>query len=128
MAAIASDDWLEALVAVAPGVPPTPGVSGTVSVTVESSPEGKVGWTETLVDGVTVAAQPKASKDADIVLTAKFPELIAMMDGDSNPAVMFMQGRLKLSGDTGKFIELLPALQTPEAAAARAELAATTDR
>ena len=40
---------------------------------------------------------------------------------------MFMQGRLKLSGDMGLFLKLLPAMLTEEATAARAQLAAATD-
>lgn len=128
MAEIASDEWLEALVKASAATPPTPGVVGSVSFTVENSPAGKVGWTETIEDGITVGAAAPASKGADIALIAKFPELVEMLDGASNPAVMFMQGRLKLTGDMGMFMSMLPAMMSDAAASGRAELAKATDR
>lgn len=128
MAAIGSEEWLAELVRSAAGMPATPGVEARIATTVEKTPAGKVGWTETLVDGVTVSAEPTADKSADIVLTAQFDELVSMYEGTTDPAVLFMQGRLKLSGDMGVFLELLPALTSPEAAAARAGLAERTDR
>ena len=128
MAAIGSESWLDELVNAAALTPATAGVTGSVSVTVENSPEGKVGWTETVEDGVTVAAAAPADKKADIALIAKFPELIEMLEGGSNPAVMFMQGRLKLTGDMGMFLAMLPALMSDDAAAGRKKLAEATDR
>ena len=128
MAEIASDEWLAALVTTSAETPQTPGVSGSVSFTVENSPVGKIGWTETIEDGVTVSAAVPASKGADIALIAKFGELVDMFEGGSNPAVMFMQGRLKLTGDMGMFMTMLPAMMSDAAAAGRAELAAATDR
>jgi putative sterol carrier protein len=125
---IASEEWLQELVRAGGSTPATPGVSGAVSFTVENSPAGKVGWTETIEDGVVVAAAAPASKGADIALIAKFPELVEMLEGGSNPAVMFMQGRLKLTGDMGMFMKMLPAMLTTEAASGRALLAAETDR
>lgn len=128
MAEIASDEWLSALVKSSASTPLTPGVSGSVSFTVENSPAGKVGWTETIENGVTVEAAVPASKAADIALIAKFPELVDMLEGGSNPAVMFMQGRLKLTGDMGMFMTMLPAMMSDAAATGRSELAAVTDR
>ena len=128
MAEIASDEWLAALVRTSAATPETPGVAGSVSFTVENSPAGKVGWTEAIENGVTVSASAPASKGADIALIAKFQELVAMLEGGSNPAVMFMQGRLKLTGDLGMFMTMLPAMMSEEAATGRAELAAATDR
>ena len=127
MAVIGSDEWLSELVTAAAEVRTTQDASGSIAVTVEASPVGKIGWTETVEHGITVSATSPATKGADVVLTAKFAEFVAMLEGESNPAVMFMQGRLKLSGDMGLFLKLLPAMLTEEATAARAQLAAATD-
>lgn len=125
MAAIGSDEWLTLLVGAA--VPVDAEVTGKVSVTIERSPSGKVGWTELYDSGVLVATTAPAEKGADIALIAKFDEFVAMLEGASDPAVLFMQGRLKLTGDMGMFMKMLPGLLTDDAAAGRAELASATD-
>lgn len=128
MAVIAGEEWLAALVEIGDSTPPTSGVSGSISVTVEGSPAGKVGWTETVQDGQTIEATEVAQKSADVALIAKFPEYVVMLEGGSDPAVMFMQGRLKLSGDMGMFLALLPAMLSSASSDGRSRLAALTDR
>jgi len=125
VAAIGSDEWLGRLVATA--VPVAADVTGNVSVTIENSPSGKIGWTELYDAGVLVEATAPAVKGVDIALIAKFDEFVSMLAGDSDPAVLFMQGRLKLTGDMAMFMKMLPGLLTDEAAAGREKLAAATD-
>jgi len=125
VAAIGSDPWLACLVANA--VPLDGDVTGRVSVTIENSPSGKIGWTEHYEAGVLVEASAPAEKGADIALIAKFDEFVSMLGGASDPSVLFMQGRLKLTGDMGMFMKMLPGLLTDAASAGRVKLAAATD-
>lgn len=51
--------------------------------------------------------------DGELTLTAS-PELFAQLrSGAVDPAVAFMQGRLKLAGDMATFYDLLPDIPVP---------------
>jgi len=125
MAAIGSDDWLDSLVSNAVSL--SAEVTGKVSVTIEKSPSGKIGWTETYDQGELVDASAPAVKGVDIALIAQFGEFVSMLEGASDPAVMFMQGRLKLTGDMAMFMKMLPGLLSEQAAAGRVRLGSVTD-
>lgn len=44
--------------------------------------------------------------EADVTLTASLDTFRAMMEGDLNPTVAFMSGKLKIDGDMGKAMQL----------------------
>jgi hypothetical protein len=70
--------------------------------------------------GATAADEP------DVAFTLTRPDAEAMADGRLDPAVAFMQGRMKTSGDPGWVIDLLAGWSSPagrQAAQAMAELA-----
>ena len=53
--------------------------------------------------------------DGEITFTAT-PELFArLQSGALDPAVAFMQGKLKMAGDMATFYDLLPAIPVPSA-------------
>jgi len=107
-----SEQWLGELVATCARTGPT-GTTARVSVTVEKAPAGKVRWTADIgADGLT-AAEPGAAKDADIAFTVGYDDLVSCLAGEVDPSVMFMRGDLKVAGDTGRFFDLLPWLESP---------------
>lgn len=124
MPALASPEWLEgaASSAVALSEPCS------VTVTIEGSPVAKkVSWHEVHTgDGVELAEG--TLKGADLVLTAKWKDWTRLLDGEVSAAAHFMQGRLKVAGDDALWLRILPELDAAEAQAARARLAALTDR
>ncbi len=126
MAMIGSDEWMVGLQSVV-AVSAVADLSATVSVTIEQTPAGKVAWTEHY-DGGTGSVSPGAAKGADVVLEAKFGDFISLLDGEVSAAALFMQGRLKMSGDMVSWLLLLPVLDTDRVLSARERLAALTDR
>lgn len=45
--------------------------------------------------------------DADVVVTVPVADAAAVAAGDADPAVLFMQGRLKSTGPTGPLLDVL---------------------
>ncbi len=126
MAVIGSDEWIEQA-AHAAAARSVAGLSVTVSTAIEKSPAGKVAWTETFA-GSDVTVETGATKGADVVLTAKFVDFVRLLDGEVTAAAHFMQGRLKMSGDMSKWLEMLPLWDSDVATAARKSLGEATDR
>lgn len=124
MPALASPEWLEgaASSAIALSEPCS------VTVTIEGSPVAKkVSWHE-VHTGHGVELAHGTLKGADLVLTAKWKDWTRLLDGAVSAAAHFMQGRLKVAGDDALWLRILPELDAAEAQAARARLAALTDR
>jgi len=102
---------------------PTAGsATGTITLQTEGGPDGKVAVTFQLQDGTVVSASAGATKGADIELTAAYSLAADLFCHRADPAVAFMQGSLKMSGDMSMWLEVLPALQArlrvPDASAA----------
>lgn len=124
MAVVGSDEWLDEAGAC---VVPLP-TDTTVSMTVEGSPVAKkVSWHEVHADGV-VTLGSGTLKGADLVLSAKWADWWRLLDGEASAAAQFMRGRLKMSGDATRWLEILPSLDAPDAIDARRRLAELTDR
>jgi hypothetical protein len=83
--------------------------TGVISVKTEGGPDGKVAVTVELEHGRVVGARPKASKEAAVELAAPYELAAELFRGDADPAVEFMRGNLKMSGDMGLWLEILPA-------------------
>ena len=126
MAVIGAEEWIKQAGRAA-AARTVPGLSVTISTSIEKSPAGKVAWTETF-DGSDVTVEAGATKGADVVLTAKFVDFVRLLDGEVTAAAHFMQGRLKMSGDMSRWLEMLPVWDSESATSARKTLGEATDR
>lgn len=126
MAAIGSEEWFEhlegALAEVELG-----DLTIEMSHVVEKTPEGKVSWTELWSDGRLEALQTKASKSAAVAFTTKWPDFCIHVSGQRTPSAMFMQGRLKVSGDMKAFLALLPIMDRESYRSALTQIGDATD-
>jgi SCP-2 sterol transfer family len=123
-----SEDWLVLWAEATAARPVVEGADGTIRVTVERAPQGRLVWLEELKAGRITAARPVGPKEpADVELTAPHPLALELWRDGLDPNVAFMQGRLKMNGDPRLWVALLPALHEPEAQAAVAALAAATE-
>ncbi len=121
MAAWRSEEWLAAagpLEGLAPA-----GWSGTFQVTVTGGVEGETRC-HLVIDGGRVVGGAEGSADApDVTFTITGSDAGAVRNGQLDPTVAFMQGRLKTAGDPGAVLALLGAWSSPAGRRARARLA-----
>ncbi len=111
MSEFGTGEWLGKMVGVCSDTG-APGVEARVAVTVEKAPTGKVRWTAEIADDGLAGAEPGAARDADIALTVGYEDLVSCLSGEVDPSVMFMRGDLKVAGDTGRFFDLLPWMES----------------
>lgn len=106
MAESLPDGWLDGWV----GAGSTPGGSGTVQIVVTGADlphDGK--WYVRLDDGVVAEAAAGPSATPDVTLTLTHADAVAMAQGELDPGVAFMRGRMKTAGDPGLVLDVLAA-------------------
>ena len=127
MAAFLSPEWLDELARTGGEHAPFPGVSGRVQVVVSGGPEKDVKFVAVLDDGRVTDAARRVDADAELTLTFEYANAVAVQQGELDPSVAYMQGRMKAAGDTGMLLQLLPLTRTPAYKAFREKLTAVTD-
>lgn len=71
------------------------------------APAGKVNATLTIERGSCTGASDGAARDADLTFTASHDLMVALLDGEGDPAECYMSGTLKVEGDMGLWLGLL---------------------
>jgi putative sterol carrier protein len=129
MVARFSQEWLDQRVELARALPTRPGASARVRQIVTGTPAGEVAYVEVFQDGRLASATFGAGTDddVDVTVTQTHPDAIAIADGELDVHVAYMQGRVKVVGDMGALMAVLPVTQSSELRAVVGELAALTD-
>jgi predicted lipid carrier protein YhbT len=121
-----SDEWLEVLWSVASALPARPGATARVQYVVSGAPDGERRYAVSVVDGrveeVTLGDDP----GAEVTLTETYPDARQIAEGELDASAAFMQGRIKVVGDMGKVMALMPFTQSAEYRDALAELSRQT--
>jgi len=122
-----SDGWLNAVEAAADALPEVPGCSVTARVEVSGGADGRRRFGVVVVDGRIVELSPGLLAGADCTVSCASADARDMLAGRLDPAVAYMQGRLKIDGAYERVLfGLRPLLGGKEFAAFAAEMAALT--
>ena len=116
--------WLDAQVEATAGLPERPGASARIEYRVSGGPDGEVVFHTVLTDGRIVENALGEDPDADFTVLVPHAEHLAVVEGTLDANVAFMQGRIKVTGDIGKMLSVLPVTATDEWRAAMAEVTA----
>ncbi len=100
--------WFDEVCAALGGpVPDLEPFDALVAVEVGGGPDGTVVEHWAVAGGRLAAGGPGAPDGADLACTVTATDLVAMHGGLLDPAVAFMQGRLKVTGDPGQVVALV---------------------
>ncbi len=119
-----SAEWFDRARQVGADGPGLDEVSGRVQCEITGGPDGDVSCYWVLEDGRVTSGSGGRLADAEVTLTLSWGDAVAVLRGDLDPNVAFMQGRMKVSGSMGVMIELLSLANTPEGRALREGIAA----
>lgn len=122
MAKFLSDEWLDAVREHARGGAGAGDLTVRLHVAV-----GDVQFHAIVDNGALEALASGPLSDADVSLTVPFDDAVALQRGETDPSVLFMQGRMKTAGDPGKLLDLLARSARPGFAALRDAVGATTE-
>jgi predicted lipid carrier protein YhbT len=122
-----SQAWLDRQRALTGALPERPGVTARVQYVVTGAPAGEVHYAQTVVDGRVTAATLGDDADAEVTLSQVYAVAVDIARGELDPNAAFMQGRVKVVGDMGRVMALMPLTHSDEYRAAQVELAAQTE-
>jgi len=121
-----SEEWVEKLHEMAAGQPTRPGASARLQYVVTGGPEGDVHYYWVVEDGKLLEAARGDLTDAEITLTETWDDAVKIQKGELDANVAFMQGRLKVTGNMGKLMALLPITMSAEYRQLMADLTSLT--
>ncbi len=122
-----SQDWLDQTRKMAEGQPDRPGASARMQYVVTGGPEGDIKYYWVLENGKLLESQLGEIDDAEITLTQTYEDSVKIQKGELDETAAFMQGRLKVTGNMGKLMSLMPLTQSPEYKAIKEKVTKITE-
>ena len=107
--------------------PERPGASAQLQYVVTGGPDGDIKYYWILQDGKLLESTLGNVADADFTLTLTYDDSVKVQQGELDANAAFMQGRMKVAGELGKLMQLLPLTNSPEYKALQDELRGITE-
>lgn len=115
MAKFLSQEWLDETRKMAEGQPERMGATARLQYVLTNAPDGgEVRYYWVVVDGKLLESGLGDLDDAEITLTLSHADATLIQKGELDANAAFMQGRVKVAGNTPKLMALLPVTQSPE--------------
>lgn len=105
------DEWLRVSAAAFDASLVAPSESATIGLTILGGASGDVVTQWRIADNTLSAGLQEGESDLALTIPAKDAALV--VDGELEPSVAYMQGRLKASGDMALLLRLLRASESP---------------
>lgn len=122
----AADGWSAAVRAELLELAGPPSLEGTVRVDVTGGADGDRSAHARFGGGRLLDLGPGTGVAPDATVTLTSEDARAVLAGDLDPSVAFMQGRMKVAGDMGLVLDLLALAATDAARGCRERIAART--
>ena len=127
MPGLLSEEWLEVQRREAEALPERPGCTARIQYQVAGPPLGTVVFRSHLEDGRIVVNELGAEEDPDFTVIVPLADFRDVVRGELDLAVGYMQGRIKVTGNVGRMLSVLPVTASPEWREAMGRVAAATD-
>ncbi len=118
-----ADGWAAGVRAELVDLAGPPSLGGTVRFDVTGGPDGDRSAHATFGLGRITELGPGTGDRPDATVTLTAEDARAMLAGDLDPSVAFMQGRMKVAGDMGLVLDLLALAATDAARGCRERIA-----
>jgi putative sterol carrier protein len=127
MAKYLTQEWLDLNKELGQEFPERPGATARMQYVVTGAPEGDVSYYWVLENGKILESTLGTDASADFTITSTYDDSVKIAKGELDANAAFMQGRMKVTGNMGKLMSLMPLTQSPEYKAITAKLAANTE-
>lgn len=122
-----TQEWLDAGRELAQEFPERAGATARLQYQVKGTPEGDVHYYWVVDSGKLKESTLGDDPDAEITLSMSYEDAVKMQKGELDPNAAFMQGRIKVTGNMGKLMSLMPLTQSPEYKAIVAKVSEQTE-
>jgi putative sterol carrier protein len=122
-----SQEWLDLQKEQAQEFPERPGATARMQYVITGAPEGDVKYFCVIDNGKMLENTLGEDPAAEFTLTQGYDDSIKVLKGELDANTAFMQGRVKVTGNMGKLMSLLPLTQSAEYKAIQERVAAETE-
>src|SRR5262249_28763147 len=122
-----TQEWLDEATKLAEGQPERPGASARMQYVVTGGPDGDVKYYWVLENGKLQENKLGDLSDAAFPLTLTPDDPGKGQKGELDANAAFMQGRMKVTGNMGKLMQLMPLTNSPEYKDLQEQIRAVTD-
>jgi alkyl sulfatase BDS1-like metallo-beta-lactamase superfamily hydrolase len=109
-----TQEWLDETRKLAEDQPERPGASTRMQYVVTGGPEGDIKYYWVLENGKLIDTQLGELSDAEITMTLSYDDSVKVQKGELDANAAFMQGRMKVTGNMAKLMQLMPLTNSPE--------------
>ncbi len=122
-----TQEWLDTQREIAQEFPERPGATAHLQYLVTDGPDGEIRYYWVVENGKILEDQLGEDADAEVTMTITYDDSTKMQKGELDETAAFMQGRLKVQGNMGKLMSLMPLTQSPEYKAIKAKITEVTE-
>ena len=127
MAKYLSQEWLDLQRELAQEFPERPGATARMQYVVTGTPEGDVPYYQVIENGKMVESSLGSDDQAEFTITQSYDDSVKILNGELDANAAFMQGKMKVSGNMGKLMSLMPLTQSAEYKDIQAKVAEQTE-
>jgi alkyl sulfatase BDS1-like metallo-beta-lactamase superfamily hydrolase len=122
-----TQEWLDETKKMAEGQPERPGASARMQYIVTGGPDGDVHYYWVLENGKLLESKLGDMDEPEVTMTQTYDDAKKIQTGELDANAAFMQGRMKVTGNMGKLMALMPLTQSPEYKAIQEKIRAVTE-
>ena len=122
-----TQEWLDETAKMGDSQPERPGASARMQYAITGGPEGDIKYYWILENGKILESKLGELPDADFTMTLTYDDSVKVQKGELDPNAAFMQGRMKVTGNMGKLMTLMPLTNSPEYKALQEEIREITE-
>jgi putative sterol carrier protein len=122
-----TQEWLDELKRMAESQPERPGASARLQYVVTGAPAGEIHYYWVVENGKLTECALGDLPDAEVTLSQTYEDAMAIQKGELDANAAFMQGKVKVTGNMGKIMSLLPITNSAEYKKLQADITAVTE-
>ena len=122
-----TQEWLDETGKMADSQPERPGASARMQYVITGGPDGDIKYYWILENGKILESKLGDLSDADFTMTLTYDDSVKVQKGELDANAAFMQGRMKVTGNMGKLMTLMPLTNSPEYKALQEEIREITE-
>jgi putative sterol carrier protein len=122
-----TQEWLDLQRELAQEFPERPGATARMQYRVTGGPDGDVVYHQVIEDGKMLESQLGEDPESEFTISQTYDDSVKILKGELDANAAFMQGKMKVDGNMGKLMSLMPLTQSPEYKAIQAKVAEQTE-
>jgi putative sterol carrier protein len=127
MAKFLTQEWLDTQKELGQEFPERPGATARMQYKIGGAPEGDVAFYTVIENGKMLENSLGEDPQAEFTMAVGYEDFAKVSKGELDANAAFMQGRIKVTGNMGKLMSLMPLTQSPEYKAIAEKLNASTE-